>query len=97
MRIIHPPAPQRPGTVPAGVVTIVGASRWSGMLTAAGIVSAIVAVYRDKGAYLALPFLVVYSLMSLTESIAVTYNDFRWVIFTAIAVKLAWPDSKAID
>jgi len=61
------------------------------------LVSAIVAVYRDKGAYLALPFLVVYSLMSLTESIAVTYNDFRWVIFTAIAVKLAWPDSKAID
>jgi exopolysaccharide production protein ExoQ len=56
--------------------------------------TAIVAVYRHKGAYLALPFLIVYSLMSLTESIAVTYNDFRWVIFTAIAVKLAWPDRK---
>lgn len=59
------------------------------------MVSALIAVYRDKGAYLALPFLTVYSLMSLTESMAVTYNDFRWVIFTAIAVKLAWPDRKA--
>jgi exopolysaccharide production protein ExoQ len=59
--------------------------------------TAVVAVYRDKGAYLALPFLVVYSLMSLTESIAVTYNDFRWVIFAAIAVKLAWPDRKIPD
>ena len=56
------------------------------------VVAALVAVYRDKGAYLALPFLIGFSLMSLTESIAVTYNDFRWVIFTAIAVKLAWPD-----
>src|SRR6185295_13406240 len=59
------------------------------------MITAIVAVYRHKGAYLALPFLVVYSLMSLTESIAVTYNDFRWVICVAIAVKLAWPDEKA--
>lgn len=57
--------------------------------------TAVVAVYRHKGAYLALPFLIVYSLMSLTESIAVTYNDFRWVICVAIAVKLAWPDEKA--
>ena len=30
--------------------------------------------------------------MTITESIAVTYNDFRWVLFLAIAVKLAWPD-----
>lgn len=58
------------------------------------LVAAIIAVYRDKGAYLALPFLVVYSLMTLTESVAVTYNDFRWVMFVAIAVKLAWPDEK---
>lgn len=59
------------------------------------LIAAVIAAYRDKGAYLALPFLVVYSLMSLTESVAVTYNDFRWVIFTALAVKLAWPDEKA--
>ncbi len=65
-----------------------------GLMYAQAMFSALLAVYRHKGAYLALPFLVVYSLMSLTESVAVTYNDFRWVIFTAIAVKLAWPDSK---
>lgn len=55
-------------------------------------VLAVVAVFRDKGAYLALPYLVVYGVMSLTESVAVLYNDFRWVIFVALAVKLCWPD-----
>ncbi|HYE47761.1 MAG TPA: O-antigen ligase, partial [Caulobacter sp.] len=54
--------------------------------------AAIVAVFREKGAYLALPFLVIYSLTTLTESFAVSYNDFRWVIFVALAVKLALPD-----
>lgn len=54
---------------------------------------ALLALFRDKGAYLAVPFLIVYSLMTVTESVAVTYNDFRWVLFVAIAVKLAWPDS----
>jgi len=53
---------------------------------------ALLALFRDKGAYLAVPFLIVYSLMSITESVAVTYNDFRWVLFVAIAVKLGWPD-----
>lgn len=56
------------------------------------LVANIVALYRDKGAYLALPFFVLYSLTSLTESIAVVYNDMRWVIFVALAVKLALPD-----
>ena len=50
------------------------------------------ALYRDKGAYLALPFFVVFALTSLTESIAVQYNDMRWVLFVALAVKLALPD-----
>lgn len=54
--------------------------------------SAVIAAFRHKGAYLALPFLAVYSLTTLTESIAVVWNDLRWVIFVAIAVKLAWPD-----
>ncbi|CAN5899351.1 O-antigen ligase [soil metagenome] len=53
---------------------------------------AIVSIYRDKGAYLAVPFLIVYGLTSLTESLAVNYNDVRWVIFVARAVKLCWPD-----
>jgi exopolysaccharide production protein ExoQ len=53
---------------------------------------AVIAVFRDRGALLAFPFLVVYSLVALTESIAVTYNDFRWALFVAFAVKLAFPD-----
>ncbi|MDP1631492.1 MAG: O-antigen ligase [Caulobacter sp.] len=52
--------------------------------------AAVVSVFRKPGAYLALPFLVVYSLMTLTESVAVSYNDLRWVIFVALAVKLGW-------
>lgn len=53
---------------------------------------AAISIFRERGAYLAIPFLVVYSLMSLTESVAVTYHDFRWVLFVIIAVKLAYPD-----
>jgi len=53
---------------------------------------ALLAVFRDRGALLAFPFLVVYSLVALTESIAVAYNDFRWVLFVALAAKLAFPD-----
>ena len=52
--------------------------------------AAITAVFSRAGAYLALPFLVIYSLLTLTESVAVTYNDIRWAIFVALAVKLAW-------
>ena len=36
---------------------------------------------------------VIFSLTSLTESIAVVYNDMRWVIFVALAVKLVLPDA----
>ncbi|MGR4865621.1 O-antigen ligase family protein [Caulobacter sp. LARHSG274] len=54
---------------------------------------AVIAVFRDRGGgLLAFPFLVVYGLMSLTESVAVSYNDFRWVLFVAFAAKLAFPD-----
>jgi O-antigen ligase len=56
------------------------------------LVANVVALYRETGAYLALPIFVVFSLTSLTESIAVQYNDMRWVIFVALAVKLALPD-----
>ncbi|MFA7261510.1 MAG: O-antigen ligase [Caulobacter sp.] len=52
--------------------------------------AAVAAVFSRPGAYLALPFLVIYSLLTLTESVAVTYNDVRWTIFVALAVKLAW-------
>jgi O-antigen ligase len=56
------------------------------------MITAVVAVFREKGAYLALPFVLVYSLISITESVTLTYNDLRWVLFVAIACKLAYPD-----
>ncbi|HRD29114.1 MAG TPA: O-antigen ligase family protein [Caulobacter sp.] len=52
--------------------------------------AAIASVFSRPAAYLALPYLVIYSLLTLTESVAVTYNDLRWSIFVALAVKLAW-------
>ena len=51
---------------------------------------------KQKLALLALPFVLVYGLVTLTESIAVVYNDFRWVMFVAVAVKLTYPD-RAMD
>jgi exopolysaccharide production protein ExoQ len=53
---------------------------------------AIWAVFATRGAILALPFLVVFTLMSLTESVAVIYNDLRWVIFVMLSIRLAAPE-----
>jgi O-antigen ligase len=74
---------------------ILGLTAWA-LYFGQTLIMAIVAVYRDKGAYLALPFILVYGLVSLTESIAVIYNDFRWVMFVAVSVKLAYSD-RAMD
>jgi exopolysaccharide production protein ExoQ len=49
----------------------------------------LVSIFTSRGAYLAVPLLAVYALTSLTESITLTWNDVRWVMFCAIAVKLA--------
>lgn len=53
------------------------------------------AAFRRRGEYLAAPYLVVYGLMTLTESVGAIYNDIRWVIFCAIATKLVLPDADA--
>ncbi len=41
------------------------------------------------GAWVALPAMTAYSLAMLTESITLSFHDLRWVLFTALAVKLA--------
>jgi O-antigen ligase len=51
------------------------------------------AVFRHPAAYLAAPFLIVYSVMSVTESVAFAYNDLRWVLFSAIAARLVLTDA----
>jgi O-antigen ligase len=70
---------------------LVGLCAWS-LYFAQTLILAIVAVYRDKGAFLALPFILVYGLVTMTESIAVVYNDFHWVMFVAVSIKLVYPD-----
>ena len=55
------------------------------------------AAYRGIGGILALPFFICYTIICITESVAVIYNDFRWVFFTAIAVKLFWPDENTSE
>ncbi|MEI7932057.1 MAG: O-antigen ligase family protein, partial [Alphaproteobacteria bacterium] len=69
----------------------VGLTAWA-LFYAQTMTTGVIQAFREKGAFLALPFLVVYSLISLTESITMTYNDLRWVMFVAIACKLAYPD-----
>lgn len=75
-------------------IGVPGLAAWAALFGQT-LIANIVALFRDKGAYLALPFFVVFALTSLTESIAVQYNDMRWVIFVALAVKLALPDPPA--
>jgi O-antigen ligase len=57
----------------------------------------LVAAYRRPAGYFALPFLAVYSLMTLTETVAVVYNDFIWVMFAALGVKLAAPSRPVVE
>ena len=70
---------------------LIGLVAWAGFFLMTWT-RALIALYRDRGAFLAVPFLLVYSMTSLTESIAVVYNDMRWLMFVAIAVKLGFPD-----
>ena len=65
---------------------------WAWILTwLTTLARTLVAVFRHPGALVAFPFLVVFTVMSLTESIAFTYNDLRWVMFVALSVQLARP------
>jgi len=50
------------------------------------------AAFRRPWGYFVLPFLVFYSLTTLTESVAFIYNDLYWVVFAAMAFKLAAGD-----
>jgi O-antigen ligase len=70
---------------------ILGLSAWGGFFLQT-LLANLVALYREKGAYLTLPFFVIYALLTLSESVAVQYNDMRWAVFIAFAVKLALPD-----
>jgi O-antigen ligase len=67
---------------------LVGAGLWA-LWFAETWIRALVAIFTSRGAYLAVPVLAVYALTSLSESITMTWNDLRWVLFVLMAVKLA--------
>lgn len=69
---------------------LIGLAAW-GLFYLQTLMTAILAIFRHRGAYLVFPFLLMFSLITMTESIAVTFNDFRWTLFVAFAVKLAYP------
>ncbi len=69
---------------------LIGLAAW-GLFYLQTLMTAVFAVFRHRGAYLVFPFLLMFSLITLTESIAVVFNDFRWTLFVAFAVKLAYP------
>jgi O-antigen ligase len=66
---------------------LVGAAVWALWFLEAWV-RALIGVFTSRGAYLAVPFLTVYGMTSLTESVTLTWNDLRWVMFVAVAVKL---------
>lgn len=70
---------------------LVGLIAWS-LLWLSTLVRSVWSVFTRRGALFAFPFFVVYSLMILTESIAVVYNDLRWVLFVIVATRLAVPE-----
>lgn len=51
-----------------------------------------IAVFSRPGAYLAAPYLAVYLLTTLTESVGAVYNSIHWVIFCALSAKLVMSD-----
>lgn len=71
-----------------------GLTAW-GLFYLQAMALAAVAVFRDRGALLALPVLAAFTLISLTQSVAVADNGFHWVLFVAIAAKLAFSDRLA--
>ncbi|ESQ89141.1 polymerase [Asticcacaulis sp. AC460] len=61
-------------------------------------VKALYRSYRGDAGMFALPFLGIYTLSSLTESMALNWNDLRWCLFVMVLVKVSLPtdeDSEA--
>ena len=53
--------------------------------------SAVLRLFRGNETYWALPFLVMWGLISFSESNLAEQNSLMWVMFTATAAKLAQP------
>jgi len=49
-------------------------------------------IFRRPSTYLSLPFLAIFSLHSITEAALLAQNDFIWLIFSGVALKIASPE-----
>jgi hypothetical protein len=57
---------------------------------------AIIAAYNSQAGFFALPFLVVYTLMTITENVAVVYDEgLVWMLFVILGLKLACPQIRS--
>jgi O-antigen ligase len=73
---------------------LLGLGAWT-LCFAQTCVRALMALYRSAGAWLAVPFLLVFALTTVSESIVMVFNDSRWAMFVMIAARLALPDDPA--
>ena len=69
----------------------VGLGLWAVMFVELWL-KALYRLYRGGGGYFALPFLAVYSLSSVTESVTNIWNDLHWLLVVIVLVKLSLPD-----
>jgi O-antigen ligase len=69
----------------------IGLAAW-GLLLAGMWLRTLRAMYAQPAAYFAMPFLALFTLHSFTESVVLAPNDMAWLILSATALKLAWPD-----
>ena len=75
---------------------------YGGVVAFAGILAmawyrVVLASFNHRGGYVALPFMLVFTLTTLTESIALIYNALAWVMFTAVAVRLSLGENHPLD
>ncbi len=66
----------------------IGLASW-GLLFAGVWLRTALAIYRAPWAYFALPFLAVFTLHTFTETVVLVQNDWVWLMFAALAAKLA--------
>ncbi|MGZ8369737.1 MAG: O-antigen ligase family protein, partial [Caulobacteraceae bacterium] len=71
---------------------LVGIAVWS-LCYLEIVIRALCSVVSSPGAYVILPFLVVFTLRSITEVAIIDFHDIEWLLFIAAAVKIASPRS----
>ena len=69
---------------------MVGLVVWA-LVFAETCLKALFRTWRGDGGYFGLPLIAIYGLSSLTESMALSWNDLRWCLFVMVLVKMSLP------